>query len=84
MLFRSEEAVHTTHIPNLSVMTSGPKPMNATELFESQLLIDFIERAVEEYDHILFDSGPFLIMSVFGLGYNGYRRRHLGTWRRGQ
>jgi len=58
-----EEAVHPTHIPNLSVMTSGPKPMNATELFESQLLIDFIERALEEYDHILFDSGPFLLAS---------------------
>jgi len=58
-----EEAVHPTHIPNLSVMTSGPKPMNPTELFESQLLIDFIERALEEYDHILFDSGPFLLAS---------------------
>jgi succinoglycan biosynthesis transport protein ExoP len=58
-----EEAVHPTHIPNLSVMTSGPKPMNPTELFESQLLNDFIERGLEEYDHILFDSGPFLIVS---------------------
>jgi capsular exopolysaccharide synthesis family protein len=58
-----EESVHPTHIPNLSVMTSGPKPMNATELFESQLLIDFIERALEEYDHIVFDSGPFLLAS---------------------
>ncbi len=58
-----EEAVHSTHIPNLSVMTSGPKPMNGTELFESQLLIDFIERALEEYDHIVFDSGPFLLAS---------------------
>ena len=58
-----EESVHPTHIPNLSVMTSGPKPMNATELFESQLLIDFIERALEEYDHIVFDSGPLLLAS---------------------
>ena len=58
-----EESVHPTHIPNLSVMTSGPKPMNATELFESQLLLDFIERALEEYDHVLFDSGPLLLAS---------------------
>jgi capsular exopolysaccharide synthesis family protein len=58
-----EDAVHQTRVPNLSIMTSGPKPMNATELFESQLLIDFIERALEEYDHVIFDSGPFLVVS---------------------
>ena len=58
-----EDVVHQTRVPNLSIMTSGPKPMNATELFESQLLIDFIERALEEYDHVIFDSGPFLVVS---------------------
>jgi polysaccharide biosynthesis transport protein len=45
------------------VLPSGPKPANATELLESQLLIDFIERALEEYDHVIFDSGPFLFVS---------------------
>ena len=44
-------------------MTSGPKPANATELLESQVLIDFIERALEEYDHVIFDSGPMLVVS---------------------
>jgi capsular exopolysaccharide synthesis family protein len=58
-----EDVVHQTRVPNLSIMTSGPKPMNATELFESQLLIDFIERALEDYDHVIFDSGPFLVVS---------------------
>ena len=58
-----DEVVQSTKVPNLSVMTSGPKPMNPTELFESQLLIDFIERALEEYDHVIFDSGPLLIVS---------------------
>ena len=58
-----EDVVHVTRVPNLAIMTSGPKPMNATELFESQLLIDFIERALEEYDHVIFDSGPFLVVS---------------------
>jgi hypothetical protein len=27
------------------------------------LLIDFIERALEEYDHVIFDSGPLLMVS---------------------
>ena len=58
-----ETAVQETQVPNLYVMPSGPKPTNATELLESQLLIDFIERALEEFDHVIFDSGPMLFVS---------------------
>jgi capsular exopolysaccharide synthesis family protein len=58
-----DEAVHETQVPNLAVMTSGPKPVNATEMFESQLLVDFIERALEEFDHVIFDSGPMMVVS---------------------
>jgi succinoglycan biosynthesis transport protein ExoP len=56
-------AVVATQIPNLSVLPLGPRPGNPTELLESQLLIDFIERALEEYDHVVFDSGPLLLAS---------------------
>jgi polysaccharide biosynthesis transport protein len=56
-------AVCQTQVPNLDVLPSGPRPSNATELLESQLLIDFIERALEEYDHVIFDSGPLLFVS---------------------
>jgi polysaccharide biosynthesis transport protein len=55
--------VHETSVPNLSVMPSGVKPSNPTELMESQLLLDFIERALEEFDHVIFDSGPMLFVS---------------------
>jgi capsular exopolysaccharide synthesis family protein len=55
--------VQPTHVPNLAVLTSGAKPANPTELLESQLFIDFIERALEEYDHVIFDSGPLLFTS---------------------
>jgi polysaccharide biosynthesis transport protein len=58
-----ESAVRETEIPNLSVLPTGVKPANSTELLESQLLIDFIERALEEYDHVIFDSGPLLLVS---------------------
>jgi capsular exopolysaccharide synthesis family protein len=58
-----EHAVQETQVPNLFVLPSGPKPTNATELLESQLLIDFIERALEEFDHVIFDSGPLLFVS---------------------
>jgi Mrp family chromosome partitioning ATPase len=30
---------------------------------ESQLLTDFIERALEDYDHVIFDSGALLFAS---------------------
>ncbi|MGH7178358.1 MAG: polysaccharide biosynthesis tyrosine autokinase [Tepidisphaeraceae bacterium] len=58
-----EGAVRSTQVPNLDVLTTGPKPANPTELLESQLLIDFIERALEDYDHVIFDSGPLLFVS---------------------
>ena len=58
-----EHAVQETQVPNLYVLPSGQKPTNATELVESQLLVDFIERALEEYDHVIFDSGPLLLVS---------------------
>jgi succinoglycan biosynthesis transport protein ExoP len=58
-----ESVVRETPVPNLSVIASGPKPSNPTELLESQLLLDFIERALEEYDHVIFDSGPMLFVS---------------------
>jgi Mrp family chromosome partitioning ATPase len=44
-------------------MTSGSKPANATELLESQLQTDFIDRALEEFDHVVFDSGPLLMVA---------------------
>ncbi len=52
-----------THVPNLTLLTSGGKPANPTELLESQLFIDFIERVLEEYDHVIFDGGPLLFTS---------------------
>jgi capsular exopolysaccharide synthesis family protein len=58
-----DSTIQETQVPNLFVLPCGPKPTNATELLESQLLIDFIERALEEFDHIIFDSGPMLFVS---------------------
>jgi len=56
-------AAKQTSIPNLDVLPTGPKPANATELLESSLFTDFIDKALLEYDHIIFDSGPLLFVS---------------------
>ena len=58
-----EQRVHATRIPNLAVLPSGAKPANVTELFESQLFTDFVENALQTYDHVIFDSGPLLVVS---------------------
>jgi capsular exopolysaccharide synthesis family protein len=58
-----QDVVSDTEVPNLALITTGTRPSNPTELLESQLLIDFIERALEEYDHVIFDSGPLLMVS---------------------
>jgi receptor protein-tyrosine kinase len=58
-----DEVIQETQVPNLAVMSAGPKPMNPTELFESQLLVDFIERALEEFDHVIFDTGPLMVVA---------------------
>jgi polysaccharide biosynthesis transport protein len=58
-----ESAVQKTTIPNLEVLTTGPKAANPTELLESQLFSDFIDRSLEEYDHVIFDTGPLLVVS---------------------
>ena len=62
-LDRFDAAVHKTQVPNLDLMPTGPRPSNPTELLESQMLLDFIERSLEEYDHIIFDTGPMLLIS---------------------
>jgi len=58
-----ENAVKSTQVPNLDILPCGPKLDNATELLESQGFTDFMEKALEQYDHVLFDSGPLLMVS---------------------
>lgn len=62
-LDRLHECVRETDVPNLGLMVAGTRPTNPTELLESQFFIDFVERALEEYDHVIFDSGPLLMVS---------------------
>ncbi|MBC8105353.1 MAG: polysaccharide biosynthesis tyrosine autokinase, partial [Anaerolineae bacterium] len=56
-----EGAIRSSQVPNLDVMTTGPRPANPAELLESQLFSDFIDRALEEYDHVIFDTAPMLL-----------------------
>ena len=87
------DAIQKLHIPNLSLLASGPVPLNPAELLGSSpmtLLLDVLGR---RYDHILIDSPPLvnladaLILSsvvdgVILLVYSGKTTCDAAVWAR--
>jgi polysaccharide biosynthesis transport protein len=57
------ELARTTDLPNLDVITSGPIPPNPTELLASPYLQELITQASAQYDQIIFDGPPVLLVS---------------------
>lgn len=57
------EVVSSTDVPNLSVITSGPLPPNPAELLGSDAMKQFISEASAEYDQVLFDGSPIMVVS---------------------
>ncbi|WAT17039.1 polysaccharide biosynthesis tyrosine autokinase [Aurantiacibacter sp. MUD11] len=51
--------VKGTH-ENLEILLAGEAPSNPTEIFASERLRQFIERARQEYSLVIFDSSPML------------------------
>ncbi|MBW8350268.1 CpsD/CapB family tyrosine-protein kinase [Bacillus sp. IITD106] len=58
-----QEAVKTTDIPTLDVLTSGPIPPNPAELLSSKGMRDFFELGKEHYDMLIFDTPPVLAVT---------------------
>lgn len=52
------EAVNTTDVDHLHVLTSGPIPPNPAELLSSRAMGQFFELVKEEYDLVIFDTPP--------------------------
>lgn len=52
------EAVHTTEIPNLSVLGTGPLPPNPAELLHSESFEKLLEGLRERFDNVVIDSPP--------------------------
>jgi receptor protein-tyrosine kinase len=55
-----ETLARKTHIPNLSVLVSGPGTVNVASLLHSPRLQELLNRLRQEYDIVLIDSPPML------------------------
>ncbi|MDD4889844.1 MAG: polysaccharide biosynthesis tyrosine autokinase [Phycisphaerae bacterium] len=57
------EAAQPTDVPNLAVLTTGPTPPNPAELLGSATMRQLLDAADAEYDVVLFDAPPALLVS---------------------
>lgn len=58
-----EEAVQKTSIPHLDVLTCGPIPPNPAELLASSRMERLMEETKANYDFIIVDTPPALIVT---------------------
>jgi polysaccharide biosynthesis transport protein len=59
----TDKAIQSTDIKNLYLLPEGPVPPNPDELFNSQSFADMLERLRTEFDNIVIDSPPILVVS---------------------
>ncbi len=57
------KVVSETAVPNLSILPCGPRPANPAELLTSSAFHEFLEVAKEQYDLVLVDTPPVLVVS---------------------
>lgn len=57
------DAVQTSDVENLSILTSGPIPPNPAELLNTKAMDEFFQTAKDEFDLVLFDSPPVLAVT---------------------
>ncbi len=56
----SKDISHQCMINNLNVITSGPIPPDPVELLSGNKMIELLETAAKQYDHIVIDGPPIL------------------------
>ena len=58
-----EEAIVTTEIENLSVLTAGGRAPNPAELIATPRMRELLEEALATYDRVVIDTAPVLAVS---------------------
>jgi succinoglycan biosynthesis transport protein ExoP len=59
----AERVIVRTDLPNLHLISAGPKPVNPVELLSGERLADLIAWADGKYDQILIDAPPSLAVA---------------------
>lgn len=57
------QAVQSTEVPNLYVLTSGPIPPNPAELLASKQMGEVLGEMNEQFDMVIFDTPPVLAVA---------------------
>ncbi|WEV45272.1 CpsD/CapB family tyrosine-protein kinase [Streptococcaceae bacterium ESL0687] len=57
------DVVQDSGIPNLSIMTSGPKPPNPSELLGSVRMNEILQEVRENFDFVIFDMPPVVAVT---------------------
>ena len=55
--------VQNTMIDGLDAITSGPKPPNPAELLGSNRMVNYLERFKADYDYVLIDTPPIVVVT---------------------
>lgn len=61
--FTLEEAIRTSSIENLDIISCGRRPGNPAELLSSERFQDTILELREKYDYVILDTPPVLVVS---------------------
>ncbi|MCM3640616.1 CpsD/CapB family tyrosine-protein kinase [Priestia aryabhattai] len=61
--FALGQAVQSTEVPNLYVLTSGPIPPNPAELLASKQMGEVLGEMNEQFDMVIFDTPPVLAVA---------------------
>ncbi|MDV2441659.1 polysaccharide biosynthesis tyrosine autokinase [Acinetobacter gerneri] len=57
------QAIHSSQVPNLDIMTRGKSPANPAELLGSSKFKEMLEKLSDMYDYILIDTPPVLAVT---------------------
>jgi capsular exopolysaccharide synthesis family protein len=55
--------VKQSGVTNLDLLTSGSKPPNPSELFETQRMKEVLEETASQYDLVIFDTPPLTMVT---------------------
>lgn len=57
------KAINKGPVENLDIITSGTRPPNPAELLSSQRMLGFLEELEKEYEYIIIDTPPVLMVT---------------------